>query len=121
MDRNPDYRAKTKDANVFKDCTDCTLNALNILATRDVPAGLILENCARMNITNCTIRRCQNGGILLQNVKQSRVSDCLITEGEKNFAIRVSGGQEIQITDNLVSGDIDVGPGTEVSNTMTVY
>lgn len=121
MDRNPDYRAKTKDANVFKDCTDCTLNALNILATRGVPAGLILENCARMNITNCSIRRCQNGGILLQNVKQSRISDCLITEGEKNFAIRVNGGQEIQITDNLVSGDIDVGPGTEVSNTMTVY
>jgi len=121
LDRNPDYRAQTKDANVFKDCVDCTLNALNIKSTRGVPAGLILENCARMNITNCSIRQCEHGGILLQNVKQSRISDCLITEGEKNFAIRVTGGQQIQITDNLVSGDIDVGPGTEVSNTMTVY
>ncbi|WP_291167935.1 right-handed parallel beta-helix repeat-containing protein [Gimesia sp.] len=121
LDRNPDYRAQTKDANVFNDCSDCTLNALNILATRGVAAGLILKNCARMNITNCSIRQCENGGILMQNVKQSRISDCLITEGEKNFAIRIIGGQQIQVTDNLVSGTVEFDQGTEASNNMTVY
>ena len=120
LDRNPVYRAQTKNANVFKDCTDCTLNALNILATQGVPAGLILENCARMNITNCSIRQCENGGILMQNVKQSRISDCLITEGKKNFAIRITGGKEIQVTDNLVSGTVEFDQGTVASNNLTV-
>lgn len=116
LDRNPDYRAKTKDANVFQDCSDCTLNGLNIRETRDVAAGLILENCERMNITNCSIRECKNGGILLKNVKQSRVSDCLITEAPENFAIRVAGGQQNQVTDNLISGSVEIETGTAAVN-----
>lgn len=116
LDRNPDYRAKTKDANVFKDCSDCTLNSLNIRETREVAAGLIVENCERMNITNCSLRECENGGILFKNVKQSRISDCLITEGSENFAIRVSGGKQNQVTDNLVSGAVEIEEGTAAAD-----
>lgn len=120
LDRNPDYRAKTKDANVFKDCSDCTLNSLNIKSTREVAAGLILENCERMNVTNCSIRECENGGILLKNVKQSRISDCLITEAATDFAIRVTGGQQNQVTDNLVSGSVAIGSGTSATNNLSI-
>lgn len=116
LDRNPDYRAKTKDANVFQDCSDCTLNGLNIRETREVTAGLILENCERMNITNCSLRECENGGILFKNVKQSRISDCLITEGSNHFAIRVNGGGQNQVTDNLVSGTVEIEEGTTAAN-----
>ncbi|QDT94929.1 right-handed parallel beta-helix repeat-containing protein [Gimesia aquarii] len=116
LDRNPDYRAKTKDANVFQDCSDCTLNGLNIRETREVRAGLILENCERMNITNCSLSECENGGILFKNVKQSRISDCLITEGSNHFAIRVNGGGQNQITDNLVSGTVEIEEGTTATN-----
>ncbi len=116
LDRNPDYRAKTKDANVFKDCSDCTLNSLNIRATQEVAAGLIMENCERMNITNCSLRECENGGILLKNVKQSRISDCLITEAPENFAIRISGGKQNQVTDNLVSGSIEIEEDTATAD-----
>ncbi|QDU06944.1 Pectate lyase superfamily protein [Gimesia aquarii] len=116
LDRNPDYRAKTKDANVFQDCSDCTLNGLNIRETREVTAGLILENCERMNITNCSLRECENGGILFKNVKQSRISDCLITEGSNHFAIRVNGGGQNQVTDNLVSGTVEIEEGTTATN-----
>mgnify|MGYP003663635035 CR=1 FL=1 len=120
LDRNPDYRAETKNANVFKDCSDCTLNSLNIKSTQAVAAGLILENCERMNITNCSVRECEHGGILLKNVKQSRISDCLITEAPENFAIRVTGGQQNQVTDNLVSGSIETGSGTAATNNLTM-
>jgi len=120
LDRNPDYRAKTKNANVFKDCTDCILNSLNIKSTREVAAGLILENCERMNITNCSIRECENGGILLKNVKQSRISDCLITEAPEDFAIRVTGGQQNQVTDNLVSGSVQIDSGTVSTNNLSM-
>lgn len=118
LDRNPDYRAPTKNANVFKDCQDCTLNALNIKSTQGVAAGLIVENCERMNITNCSIRECENGGILLKNVRQSRISDCLITEAVGDFAIRVTGGQQNQVTDNLVSGAVEIDPGTAATNNL---
>lgn len=118
LDRNPDYRAPTKNANVFKDCQDCTLNALNIKSTLEVPAGLIVENCERMNITNCSIRECEHGGILLKNVRQSRISDCLITEAVGDFAIRVTGGQQNQVTDNLVSGAVEIDPGTAATNNL---
>ncbi|MCH9652571.1 MAG: right-handed parallel beta-helix repeat-containing protein [Planctomycetes bacterium] len=120
LDRNPDYRAKTKNANVFKDCSDCTLNSLNIKSTREVAAGLILENCERMNVTNCSIRECENGGILLKNVKQSRISDCLITEAATDFAIRVAGGQQNQVTDNLVSGSVEIESGTSATNNLSI-
>ncbi|WP_299469321.1 right-handed parallel beta-helix repeat-containing protein [uncultured Gimesia sp.] len=118
LDRNPDYRAETKNANVFKDCSDCTLNSLNIKSTQEAAAGLILENCERMNITNCSVRECEHGGILLKNVKQSRISDCLITEAPENFAIRVTGGQQNQVTDNLVSGSIEMEAGTAATNNL---
>jgi len=118
LDRNPDYRAETKNANVFKDCSDCTLNSLNIKSTQEAAAGLILENCERMNITNCSVRECEHGGILLKNVKQSRISDCLITEAPENFAIRVTGGQQNQVTDNLVSGSIEIEAGTAATNNL---
>lgn len=118
LDRNPDYRAKTKNANVFKGCSDCTLNGLNIKSTQEVAAGLILENCERMNITNCSVRECEQGGILLKNVKQSRISDCLITEGPDDFAIRVTGGQQNQVTDNLVSGSVEIDAGTAATNNL---
>jgi len=120
LDRNPDYRAPTKNANVFKDCSDCTLNGLNIKSTREVAAGLILENCERMNITNCSVRECEQGGILLKDVKQSRISDCLITESSENFAIRVTGGQQNQVTDNLVSGSVEIDAGTAATNNLTM-
>lgn len=118
LDRNPDYRAATKNANVFKDCQDCTLNALNIKSTLGVAAGLVVEDCQRMNITNCSLRECENGGILFKNVRQSRVADCLITEGVGEFAIRVTGGQQNQVTDNLVSGAIEIDPGTASTNNL---
>jgi len=120
LDRNPDYRAPTKNANVFKDCNDCTLNSLNIKSTLEVAAGVILENCERMNVTNCSIRECENGGILLKNVKQSRVSDCLITEAATDFAIRVTGGQQNQVTDNLVSGSVEIDSGTSATNNLSI-
>ena len=71
-----------------------------------------------MNITNCSVRECEHGGILLKNVKQSRISDCLITEAPENFAIRVTGGQQNQVTDNLVSGSIEMEAGTAATNNL---
>jgi hypothetical protein len=68
-------------------------------------AGLVLENCRRMNVTGCTILDCDGAGLLLKDVVQSRVSDCLIRDDRphgESVALQVVGGSENQLLDNLL-------------------
>ncbi len=63
----------------------------------------MIENCRRMNITNCTILDCDNIGLLLKNLSQSRVSDCLIRDDRPDadsVPLKIIGGKDNMITDN---------------------
>ena len=97
--RNPRYKLpKTCDNGIlFQNCDNLTLTGLHIHGTQRTPAGLVLENCRRANVTNCSILDCDNLGILLKNLENSRVSDCLIQNdqpGEKTWQpIEVVGGK----------------------------
>ena len=80
FDRNPAYQAE-KDARtaiVLRRCTDATVHGLHVAGVRGGPAGLVLEDCRRCNVTGCTILDCDGVGVLLKNVSGARVSDCLI-------------------------------------------
>jgi hypothetical protein len=101
FDRNPHYdygtSLQTKNALVLRDCEDCTLSGLHIARVWRSPAGLVLENCKRMNITGSTILDCDNAGILAKNVSQSLIANCLIShaEPEKPFKpLVVEGGSD---------------------------
>lgn len=118
LDRNPRYDyGNTKDANnsvVFRNCADCTLSGLHVTNVWRDPAGVLLENCRRMNVTDCTILDCDNVGLLLKNVSHSRVSDCLIRDdrpGAKSKSLKATGGSGNQIVDNLLGtpAEIDAG------------
>lgn len=106
MDRNPRYRDEDKaDGGVLlSDCRDCTIAGLHVNGARRKPAGLILENCRRMNVTGCTLLDCDHAGLLLQDVTDSRVSDCLISnelpDAEPWVPLQVIGGGENTILDN---------------------
>ncbi len=107
FDRNPRYDyGNTQDANnglVFRRSSDCTLTGLHITNVWRERAGLILQDCYRMNVTNCTVLDCDNAGILLENVSESRISDCLIRDdrqGAQSVAIRRQGGGGNLIVDN---------------------
>jgi parallel beta-helix repeat protein len=109
LDRNPRYDyGNTLDANnslVVRNCADCTLTGLHISGVRRDPAGLLVENCRRMNITNCTILDCDNVGLLLKDVRDSRVSDCLIRDDRadaKSVSLQIVGGAGNMIVDNLL-------------------
>ncbi|MCA9222227.1 MAG: right-handed parallel beta-helix repeat-containing protein, partial [Planctomycetales bacterium] len=107
LDRNPRYDyGNTADANngvVLRGCDDCTLQGLHITNVRRKPAGLLVEECRRLNIDGCTILDCDNCGLLLRNVSHSRVSDCLVrddrTESE-SLSIVVEGGEDNLLVDN---------------------
>jgi len=110
FDRNPKYRdEKTADnAILFRDCDDCTLTGLHVKDGRRSAAGLVIENCRRVNMTNCTILDCDNAGLLLKNVAQSRVSGCLIRNDRPEAApwvpLIVTGGSGNMIVNNLLDG-----------------
>jgi hypothetical protein len=81
MDRNPEYRDEDQAADgvLVRGCRDSTITGLHLDGVRGKEAGLVIEDCRRVNVTGCTILDCDNAGLLLKNVTDSRVSDCLIS------------------------------------------
>ncbi len=113
FDRNPRYQyGNTQDAKnglIFRNCVDCTLTGLHITNVWRSPAGLMIDNVERFNITGCTILDCDTGGLLLVNARNSRISDCLIRDdrdAHEGFSIREVGGEGNQIVDNLLGTPI---------------
>jgi hypothetical protein len=124
--RNPRYdygdAARTKNAILFRDCTDCTLTGLHVHNVRGVPAGVTLERCRRFNVIGCTILDCEAVGMRLKDVTDSRVSDCLIRndlEGARRpKAFVVEGGSGNLFSANVFAGGADIpkGSGTSQGN-----
>ena len=90
FDRNPRYAygesANAKNSLVFRNCEACTLTGLHVTTVRGEPAGLLLEDCRRMNLSGCTILDCDNVGLLAKNLADSRISDCLIRDDRPDAA-----------------------------------
>jgi len=116
FERNPGYAygtsLDTKNALLFRNCTDCTLNGLHIHNVYKADAGLVLENCRRFNVTGCSVLDCEKVGMLLNGARDSRVSDCLIRndleEKEQALSLKVVGGSGNMIVNNLLGDPYDI-------------
>lgn len=110
LDRNPRYDyGNTSDANngvVFRNCEDCSISGLHVTNVWREPAGVILEDCRRINFSGCTILDCDEAGLLLRNVTDSLVTGCLIRDDRPDSttdSIRVEGDSEgLMLTNNLL-------------------
>ncbi len=108
FDRNPKYRddEKADNAILVSGCDDCTITGLHVTGVHRAPAGVVIENCRRMNVTNCSILDCDTAGLLLKNVSLSRVSDCLIRNDLPDVKgwqpLIVQGGSGQMIVNNLL-------------------
>lgn len=110
MERNPLY-GYTSEANntvALAGCTDSTINGLHLHHSQGGEAGLLIRDCRRLNITNCTLLDCQPAAIVMQNVSDSRISDCLIRDdlepARRSPALLVTGGKGNMIVDNRLVG-----------------
>jgi hypothetical protein len=114
FDRNPRYDyGNTQEANnplVIRRCQDCTITGLHVTNVWRSAAGLAIEDCRRINLTNCTILDCDGGGLLLRNLSFSRISGCLIRDDrpghDPSVPLRLVGGSGNLISGNLVRGRI---------------
>src|SRR5262249_4511070 len=82
FERNPGYAygnsTETKNALLFRNCSDCTLSGLHVHHVYKADAGLVLENCRRFNVTGCSVLDCEKVGVLMKDVSHSRLANCLI-------------------------------------------
>ncbi|MBO0701156.1 MAG: right-handed parallel beta-helix repeat-containing protein, partial [Zavarzinella sp.] len=114
--RNPRYdygdATTTKNAILFRDCSDCTVTGLHVHNVRGVPAAVVFERCRRFNVVGCTILDCEGIGLKLKDVTNSRVSDCLIRNdlegGTRGKAIVVEGGSGNLFATNAFAGGAEI-------------
>lgn len=114
MERNPLY-GYTSEANntvVLDRCTDSTINALQLHHTMGGEAGLLLKECLRLNVTNCTLLDCYPHAITLIDVGDSRISDCLLQNDLRREIqvpdIRDVGGKFNMVVGNRARGGISI-------------
>lgn len=112
FDRNPRYNygnsLESLNALVIRNSADCTIAGLHINNVWRAPAALLIENCRRINVTDCTILDCDNVGLLLKNVRDSRVSGCLIRDDRPDatsLPFKTIGGSGNTITNNSFKGE----------------
>jgi parallel beta helix pectate lyase-like protein len=116
LDRNPRYGGSVGADNgvLFRNCQNCTITGLHVSGVQRQEAGLVLDNCRRMNVTGCTILDCDNAGILLRKVTTSRVSDCLIDADPSRpgpwVPLIVSEDSNVRLSDNLLGQPIVATP-----------
>lgn len=105
MDQNPDYDQKDfRNAVVFANSSDCTIQGLHINRSRAVDAALVVRGSKRFHISGATILD-SGVGILLDHVEWTRVSDCLIHD-RNPVAVRVTGGHHNQVREILSPGKV---------------
>ncbi len=114
--RNPGYdyvKQVLPNALRFVGCRDVVLQGLMVHDVRQAEAGLVLEDCERVNVVGCNFVDCAGAGLLLRNSRRCRVSDCLVDHQQPQdgwAAIRVQGGRDNLIIGNLLSGLLEMEP-----------
>ena len=110
FDRNPRYdygnSLEARNSLLVRNSQDCTFSGLHVTNVWRAPAGLTIESCKRMNVTNCTIFDCDNVGLLLKDVADSRISGCLISDNRpdaESASLKVIGGRGNMIVNNLLA------------------
>lgn len=114
MERNPlyGYTSEADNTVVFQNCTDSTINALQLHHTLGGGPGLLLKDCQRFNITGCTLLDCHPTALQLRDVVDTRISDCLVREDLESVtgsaALVVIGGRGNMVVDNRLAGTVDI-------------
>lgn len=126
LDRNPRYaytRTTARGGVAFRNSADCTISGLHVNGVRHHAAAVVLEKCARFNLTGATILDCDGVGLQLRDTTLTRVSGCIVRDDREpaNAApalVVASGGRGNTIVDNQLDrpAQIDRASGLERNN-----
>ncbi len=109
FDRNPRYvvnhtNGKERNGIVLRRCADTKLEGFVLKEAWHDPAALLLEECTRCTVQDCSILDCDGVGLVLKNCAKSRVSGCVIRDDRAETgaqgSLLMDGG-----ADNWISGN----------------
>lgn len=112
FDRNPRYVVNgkwAKDINglVFRNCSDCKLDGALVSGVWNKNAAVLLENCDRFTVTDCSILDSDGIGLWMKNCTRTKVSDNVIRddreEKKMTLSLKVEGGKENTFDDNVLA------------------
>ena len=121
FDHNPRYDNENsvppRGGLIFRDCRDCTLTGLQIQGTSGHPAGVLIENSDRFNVSGCSIFEYDTAGLWLKNSRRCVVSHCLIRDDrpvaenmKQPVSLRMTGGAENTLQNNVGNGGDAIMP-----------
>lgn len=113
LDRNPHYGNKTmntRDGIAIIDSRDILITGLQINNAKKNRAGIVIEDCRNVSLTNSMILNCDGAGIALIDSEESFITGNLIndhrSEIQNPIAITISGGNGNLVTNNRSNGAI---------------
>lgn len=116
FERNPLYGYTDEADNhlVLRDCQDSVLSGPQVHAVNHMEAGLLLENCSRVNLSGGNIVDCTGPELVLRNCRNCRISDCILRDDQprdETFPpLHVVGGAGNLISNNLFSHAPAIAP-----------
>ena len=124
LDRNPRYNygtsMTTKGGVVLRGTRDSTLTGLHLNGVERQPAALLIEQCDRINVANCTILDSDGAGISLVDTTNTRIAGCVIRDDrpkrEAAPSLAVAGGRDNWVTQNWLLHGLRTAPGTATSD-----
>jgi parallel beta-helix repeat protein len=103
FDRNPRYVVNgnwSKDFNgvVLRRCEDCKLNGVLVKGVWSKDAALLMDECRRCTVTDCSILDSDGAGLWLKNCTACRVTDCTIRDDRNPpkaaASLKMEGGKD---------------------------
>jgi polygalacturonase len=116
IDHNPDYRGKSTDQVVLRNCRHVSFTGNLCQHTREseaaVEATLEVRDCDGVNITGCQFVHPRTRGVWLAGSKVVRIAECSFRAAEEDKAFRASvaadgKSRQVVVANNFVSKGTD--------------
>jgi len=116
FDRNPRYVvngnwAKDHNGIVLRRCTDVKLHGLLVKGVWAKPAAVLIEECTRATVQDCSILDSDGIGLWLKNSRRCRISGCTIrddrAEKKATLSLKQESGGDNWIAENWLPNGVE--------------
>ncbi|HJT78549.1 MAG TPA: right-handed parallel beta-helix repeat-containing protein [Gemmataceae bacterium] len=124
IDHNPEYKGKSTDQVLLRNCRNVTLSGLTVqhtLAAEEEPAASVeIDGCHNVSLTGAQVIGARVRGVLVKGSTAVRVADCTIRprEGDATYrrAVEVDGAsKQVLVVNNFLAkgsdGDLELPKG----------
>ncbi len=111
IDHNPEYKGKSTDALVLKNCRNVNVTGLLLQHTREAEvepeASIDIHDCQNVSMTGCQVLNARTRGVLLRGSNVVRIADCTLRgrggDGNYQTAIEVDAAcRQIMVVNNFL-------------------